>query len=247
MKAKDIMTSRVITIGQDASIFVAARLMLQNRISGLPVVNSSGALVGMVTEGDFLRRAETGTEKHRPRWLEFVLGPGRTAADFTHSHGRKVDEVMSDNPISVTEDATVEDIVDLMERHRIKRVPVTRNARLIGIVSRANLVRAMLPLARAAQPAAQTDLDIQNHIKSELSNQKWAPVALVDVTVNKGVVDLWGTILDERDRKALKVLVENVTGVKAVSDHMVWVEPISGFVLEAPEAKQAPAAEKIVA
>lgn len=242
MKAKDIMTNRVISIGQDESVFEAARLMLQNRISGLPVVDSTGVLVGMVTEGDFLRRAETGTEKYRSRWLEFVFGPGRAAADFTHSHGRKVEEVMSDNPIAVTEDAAVEEIVGLMERHRIKRVPVTRNARLVGIVSRANLVRAMLPLARAAQPAVQTDLDIQNHIKTELNSQKWAPVALVHVTVNKGVVDLWGTILDERDRKALKILAENVTGVKAVNDHMVWVEPMSGFVLEAPEE-----AEKIVA
>jgi CBS domain-containing protein len=245
MKAKDIMTRRVISISPDASIFEGARLMLQNRISGLPVVDSAGALVGMVTEGDFLRRAETGTEKHRPRWLEFILGPGRAASDFTHSHGRKIDEVMSDNPLSVSEDSSVEEVVGLMERHRIKRVPVTRDARLVGIVSRANLVRAMLPAAKAVQPAAQSDLDIQNRIKKELDSQKWAPVALIDVTVNKGVVDLWGTIIDERDRKALKVLAENVSGVKAVNDHTVWIEPMSGFVLEAPEAKQAPAAEKI--
>ena len=247
MQAKDIMTRRVISISPDASVFEAARLMLQNRISGLPVVNSAGELVGMVTEGDFLRRAETGTEKHRPRWLEFILGPGRAAVDFTHSHGRKVDEVMSDDPISISEDAAVEEIVDLMERHRIKRVPVTRDARLIGIVSRANLVRAMLPAAKSAQPTAQSDLDIKNHIKKELDSQKWAPVSFVEVTVNKGIVDLWGTILDERDRNALKVLAENVTGVKAVNDHMVWVEPVSGFALEAPEGKQSPAAQKIVA
>jgi CBS domain-containing protein len=240
MKAKDIMTRRVISISPDASIFEAAHLMLQNRISGLPVVDSTGALVGVVTEGDFLRRAETGTEKHRPRWIEFVLGPGRAAADFTHSHGRKVDEVMSVDPLSVSEDTSVEEIVSLMERHRIKRVPVTRDAHMVGIVSRANLVRAMLPAARAAQPASQSDLDIQNHIQVELEGQKWAPVALVEVTVNKGIVDLWGTILDERDRKALKVLAENVSGVKVVKDHTVWIEPMSGFVLEATESKQAP-------
>ena len=134
MKAKDIMTRRVVSIGPDATIFEAARLMLQNRISGLPVVDPAGKLIGMVTEGDFLRRAETGTERHRPRWLEFVLGPGRAAADFTHSHGRKVDEVMSDTPLSVSEDSSLEEIVGLMERHRIKRVPVTRDARLVGIV-----------------------------------------------------------------------------------------------------------------
>jgi CBS domain-containing protein len=247
MKAKDIMTRRVISIGPDASIFQAARLMLQNRISGLPVVDPAGVLVGMVTEGDFLRRAETGTERRRPHWLEFMLGPGRVAADYTHSHGRKVDEVMSDKPLSVSENTPVDEIVSLMERHRIKRVPVTRDARLVGIVSRANLVRAMLPVARAAQPPAQSDLDIRQHIMAELETQKWAPVALVDVTVNKGIVDLWGTIFDERDRKALTVLAENVAGVKAVTDHTVWVEPMSGFVLEAPEAKQVPSSMRNVA
>ena len=247
MKAKDIMTRRVISIGPDASIFEAARLMLQKRISGLPVVDPTGVLIGIVTEGDFLRRAETGTERRRSRWLEFVLGPGRVAADYTHSHGRKVDEVMSDNPLSVSENAPVDEIVSLMERHRIKRVPVTRDARLVGIVSRANLVRAMLPVARAAQPPAQSDLDIRQHIMAELESQKWAPAALIEVTVNKGIVDLWGTILDERDRKALTVLAENVTGVKAVNDHTVWIEPMSGFVLEAPEVKKAPAGARIVA
>ena len=238
MKAKDIMTRRVISISPDASILKAAHLMLQHRISGLPVVDPAGVLIGIVTEGDFLRRAETGTERRRPRWLEFVLGPGRAAADFTHSHGRKVEEVMSDSPYSVSEDTTLDEIVSLMERHRIKRVPVTRDAHLVGIVSRANLMRALISIARSAPPPAQSDLDIRSRIMTEMDTQKWAPVALVEVTVNKGVVDLWGTILDERDRKALKVLAENVPGVKAVNDHMVWVEPMSGFVVDADEVKK---------
>jgi len=161
------------------------------------------------------------------------LGPGRAAADFTHSHGRKVEEVMSDSPYSVSEDTTLDEIVSLMERHRIKRVPVTRDAHLVGIVSRANLMRALISIARSAPPPAQSDLDIRSHIMTEMDTQKWAPVALVEVTVNKGVVDLWGTILDERDRKALKVLAENVPGVKAVNDHMVWIEPMSGFMADA--------------
>ena len=233
MKAKDIMTRRVISISPDASILKAAHLMLQHRISGLPVVDPAGVLIGIVTEGDFLRRAETGTERRKPRWLEFVLGPGRAAADFTHSHGRKVEEVMSDSPYSVSEDTTLDEIVSLMERHRIKRVPVTRDAHLVGIVSRANLMRALISIARSAPPPAQSDLDIRSHIMTEMDTQKWAPVALVEVTVNKGVVDLWGTILDERDRKALKVLAENVPGVKAVNDHMVWIEPMSGFMADA--------------
>jgi len=237
MKAKDIMTRRVISISPDASILEAAHLMLQHRINGLPVIDPAGVLIGIVTEGDFLRRAEIGTERRRPRWLELVLG-GRAAADFTHSHGRKVEEVMSDSPYSVSEDTTLDEIVRLMERHRIKRVPVTRDAHLVGIVSRANLMRAMIPIARSAQPPAQSDLDIRSRIMTEMDTQKWAPVALVEVTVNKGVVDLWGTILDERDRTALKGLAENVPGVKAVNDHMVWVEPMSGFMFDPDEVKK---------
>jgi CBS domain-containing protein len=246
MKARDIMTRRVISIRPDATILEAARLMLQHRISGLPVVDPAGVLIGMVTEGDFLRRAETGTERHRPRWLEFMLGPGRAAADFTHSHGRKVEEVMSDNPRSVSGDTPLDEIVSLMERHRIKRVPVTRDARLVGIVSRANLMRAMISIARSAQPPAQSDLDIRKQIMSELDSQKWAPIALVDVTVNNGIVDLWGTILDERDRNALKVLSENVPGVKEVRDHMTWVEPMSGIAIDAADRGQASASMKSV-
>lgn len=233
MKAKDIMTRRVISISPDASILEAAHLMLQHRISGLPVVDPAGVLIGIVTEGDFLRRAETGTERRKPRWLEFMLDPGRAAADFTHSHGRRVEEVMSASPYSVSEDTTLDEIVSLMERHRIKRVPVTRDAYLVGIVSRANLMRAMISIVRSAPTPALGDLDIRSRIMTEMDTQKWAPVALVEVTVNKSVVDLWGTILDERDREALKVLAENVPGVKAVNDHMVWVEPMSGFVVDA--------------
>jgi CBS domain-containing protein len=246
MKAKDIMTPRVISIEPGATIYEAARLMLQNRISGLPVVDAAGGLVGMITEGDFLRRSETGTERRRPRWIEFILGPGRLATDYTQSHGRRVDEVMSSTPFAVSEDATVEEIVDLMESHRIKRVPVTRGERLVGIVSRANLVRAMLPVAVAAHPPAQSDLDIRNSIVEQLHRQKWAPVAMVDITVNKGIVEFWGTIVEERDRTALKVLAENVPGVKAVRDHLVWVEPTSGFAIESDEDKKA-AADKAVA
>jgi CBS domain-containing protein len=229
MKAVDIMTRRVISVGRDASVFEAVRLMLQHRISGLPVVDPAGILVGMITEGDFLRRAEAGTERHRPRWLEVFLGPGRAAVEYTHSHGRKVYEVMSDQPYSVSEDTPLEKIVDLMESHKIKRVPVTRDGRLIGIVSRANLMRAILPIVRSALPPAQSDLDIRKRIVAEMDKQKWAPVALVDVTVKSGIVDLWGTILDEREREALKVLAQNVPGVNEVRDHMIWEEPTSGF------------------
>jgi len=157
MKAADIMTGRVISVAPDASILECARLLLQHRISGLPVIDAAGNLVGIVSEGDFLRRVEAGTERKRPRWVEFITGPGRLAGEYVHSHGRKVGDVMTREPLTITEDTPVDDVVRLMEEHRIKRLPVMRGAKVVGIVSRANLLRALAGVAREAAPAAQDD------------------------------------------------------------------------------------------
>ena len=124
MKAKDVMTSPVVSVEADSTVLQAVRIMLQRRVSGLPVVDKEGKLIGMVTEGDFLRRAETDTQRRRPRWLEFLVGPGRLAAEYARSHGRKVSEVMTPDPITVSEETPLEDIVALMEKRQIKRVPV---------------------------------------------------------------------------------------------------------------------------
>jgi len=123
MKAKDVMTPHVLSVAPDASISAAARLMLQNRISGLPVIDGSGNLVGMVTEGDFLRRAEIGTQRRRARWIEFLIGPGRLADEYSRSSGRSVSDVMTRDVHTASIDASLDDIVRIMERHRVKRVP----------------------------------------------------------------------------------------------------------------------------
>jgi len=235
MKAKDIMTRTVVAIDQDATVLQAARLMLQHHISGLPVVDKDGALVGVLSEGDFLRRSETHTERRRSRWLEFLMGPGRIAGDYVHSHGNKVSEVMSSDLKTVGEDASLEDIVALMEKHRIKRVPVLRAGNLVGIVTRANLMHAMVSLARASSPGALSDGAIREKLLAEFKKEQWAPVASTDVVVHDGVVDLWGMIIDERQRNALKVAAENIPGVTGVKDHLVWIEPTSGIVIDPPE------------
>src|SRR6516162_5379416 len=140
MNVKEVMTSPVISVPSDGSISQAIELMLQRRISGLPVVDQGGRLVGIVTEGDFLRRAETGTQRQRPRWLEYLIGPGRLADEYTRSHGRKVHDIMTPDPLTVSEDTSLEEIVGTMEKRRIKRMPVMRGSEVVGIVSRANLV-----------------------------------------------------------------------------------------------------------
>jgi CBS domain-containing protein len=233
MQARDVMTPRVISIEADAPVMQAVHLMLQNRISGLPVVGPKGELVGMVTEGDFIRRGEIGTQRRRSRWLEFLIGPGRLADEYVHAHGRKVDEVMTREPITVTEDTLLDEIVRLMERHRIKRVPVVRGGQLVGIVTRANIMHALVSLAAETKAPAGDDAAIREQILAECKKQSWAPIT--NAVVRNGVVELWGTITDDRERQALIVTAENVPGVKTVHDHLVWVEPVSGFVIQSEE------------
>ena len=144
MKAHDVMTWGAITIEPEALIIRAVRLMLQNKISGLPVVDANGRLVGMVTEGDFLRRNEISTERRRPRWLEFLLGPGKLAAEYVQASGCKVREIMTPEPKTITPETPLDEVVRLMERHRIKRLPVVQDGKLVGIVSRADLVRFVM-------------------------------------------------------------------------------------------------------
>jgi CBS domain-containing protein len=234
MKTSDVMTPRVISIEADAPTMRAVRLMLQNRISGLPVVGPKGELVGMVTEGDFLRRGEIGTQRHRSRWLELLIGPGRLADEYVHARGRKVEEVMTPQPITVTEDTPLDEVVRLMERHRIKRLPVVRKDKLVGIVTRANIMHALVSLAvETKAPPPGDDAAIREQIQAECAKQSWAP--MTNVVVRDGVVELWGTITDERERQALVVAAENVPGVKTVHDHLVWIEPNSGFVIQSEE------------
>ena len=136
MKVSDVMTRRVISINPEASIVDAICLMMTNHISGLPVIDREGKLVGMVSEGDFLRRAELGTERHRSVWFDAIFGPAQSATEFIHSHGLKVEEVMTRNPAFVLEDSSLAEVVHLMETRRIKRLPVLRGARVVGILSR---------------------------------------------------------------------------------------------------------------
>jgi CBS domain-containing protein len=233
MQVKDIMTINVISIGADETVAKAASLMLQNRISGLPVVDKEGELVGMVTEGDFLRRGELGTQRRRPKWLEFILGPGKLAEEYVRASGRKVEDVMTPDPWTISEDDSLEAVVGMMERHRIKRLPVTRGDRMVGIVSRANLMHALATFARDLPPPAGGDSAIRANILAAIAKQDWAPH--INVIVKDGVAELHGVVTDDRERQGLVVAAENVAGVKKVHDHLVWVEPISGMAFASSE------------
>jgi CBS domain-containing protein len=232
MNVADVMTRTAITVTPETTIEAAARLLLEHRISGLPVVDPGGAVVGVVTEGDLLRRIETGTERRHSGWLEFLIAPGRLAEEYAHANARRVGEVMTTDVVAVTPEEPLAEVVRLMERHHIKRLPVIENGRLVGIVSRANLVQALLDnLPKPAGKAAAGDAEIRERILAEIAKQPWGPRASVDVRVAGGIVELYGSITDERERAALQVLAENAPGVKAVEDHLVWVEPVSGLII----------------
>ena len=230
MRVKDVMTPKVISVGADEAVVNAARLMLQHQISGLPVVDKKGELVGIVSEGDFLRRGELGTRRRRPKWLEFLLGPGKLAQEYVHASSKKIEDVMTPDPRTIDDDESLETVVDMMERHRIKRIPVTRDGRVVGIISRANLMHALASLARDVSPPAGGDSTIRDSIMATIAKQDWAPH--INVIVKDGVAELYGIVTDDRERQGLVVAAENVAGVKRVVDHLVWVEPISGMAFK---------------
>jgi len=234
MKASDVMTRNVVTVARETPVAQAIRLMLDNNVSGLPVLDDTGKVVGILTEGDLLRRSETGTEKHRPRWLEILMGPGRMAGEYVRAHGRKVEEIMTSDLVSVTRETPLDEMVRLMERRRIKRLPVLDGDVLVGIVSRADLLRSLLHALEAQHSETRLDDEIREQILAELAKAAWVPRDGLSISVRDGVVDLNGVILDEKEREALRVVAENAPGVKAVEDHLVWIEPMSGTVIDAP-------------
>lgn len=229
MQAANLMTTNVVTIDEDATAQEAAAVMLRHRISALPVVNRTGKLVGIVSEGDLMRRAELGTERERSWWLELLTADRNLAADYVKAHGRKVSEVMTRKLITATPDTPINAIALMLEKHGIKRVPILDHGKLVGIVARANLLQALAGLKLEA-PAAQAgkDAEIREEILERLRGAPWRPW-LLNVTVHDGVADLWGIANAAEAKAAAGVAVENAPGVVSVNNHIIvrphsWAE-----------------------
>ena len=225
MRAHQIMTRKVITVKADTPVLDAANLMLQHHISGLPVVDETGRLIGMVAEGDFVRRSEIGTQRPRIRWLEFLMGVvGKAAQDYVREHGRKVSDIMTQDDLCIaTEDMPLSELVGLMERRNVKRMPVVREHTLIGIVTRTDLLRAVASLARDVPDPTADDDHIRDRVIATIEKNDWRPLQF-GATVRDGIVHLSGIIADERYRRAAIVAAENVSGVKLVHDHLYLVD-----------------------
>jgi len=233
MLVKDVMNAPPMTVSPAIAADGAARLMLQANVSGLPVVDDRGNLVGILTEGDFLRRAETGTERKRPRWLEFFTDKRTLANEYLRAHGQTVSDLMTKTVVTVDEDAELSKAVDLMEQNHVKRLPVRRNGTLVGMLSRNDLLRAMSKLVPSAPPAkgAGADADIRNAILREMKSQAWAPTSSIDIQVRDGHVTMNGVTFGPSHRRALHVLVQSIAGVRSVRDHVLWIDapPLPGI------------------
>jgi CBS domain-containing protein len=227
MQAKDIMTKDVVSVRPDATVFEAATLLAGHHVSGIPVVDDSGAVVGIVSEGDLLHRVETGTGKPQRSWLgEFLRSTRKLASEYLKENAVKVGDIMTGNVIYVSPLAELSEIADLLEHHHIKRVPVLEHGKLVGIVSRANLIHALASAARPDPAARASDEAIQREVLQELEGRRWS-MAAENVVVKEGVVHLWGTVNSEEERRAILVSAERVSGVKGIEDHLGYPVPFT--------------------
>ena len=238
MRAHQIMTKGCITVTPQTTIEAAARIMLDRRISGLPVLDDKAGLVGIVSESDFLRRSEIGTRRRRPAWLRFLVGPGKSASEYVHERGRRVEDVMTRDPVTIDENAPLEEIVRLMEKNDIKRLPVMSDKGLLGIVTRSNLLQAVASIAHEIPDPTADDDHIRDRVVREVDRADWKPLGF-EVTVRNGVVHLHGLITADEVRHASIVAAQNIAGVKEVHDHLCLVDTWSGYYVESPDDTKA--------
>jgi CBS domain-containing protein len=220
MKARDVMTLAVFTVKPTTSVKDVACLLMEQRISGVPVVDDEGKLVGIVSEGDLMHRSEISTERRHPWWLDLMAGDEVLAAEeYTKAHAKRVADIMTRKVITAKPDTPLHEIAETLEKYGIKRLPIVRDGQLVGIVSRANLVQA-IATSGSELDIPLSDTTIREKLLTELNKRDWAHTALLNATVNGGVVDLWGFVESDAERKAIFVAAEATPGVRAVNDHM---------------------------
>ncbi len=220
MKAADVMVTNVISVTPDVLVQDVAYILLSNRISAVPIVDDEGELLGIVSEGDLMRRAETGTGRHRPWWLAMLTGRDIRALDYAKEHSRRITDVMTSKVVTATPDTPLRDIATLLEKNGIKRVPIVKDGKMVGIVSRANLLQA-LASSRIPQDVDVGDSAIRESLVARLQAASWVNAALINVIVQDGMADLWGIVDTEAEKKAVRVAAEITPGVRGINDHLI--------------------------
>lgn len=223
MQAQDVMSTQVTTIEAGASVREAAKRMLRRRVSALPVVDEAGRIIGIVSEGDLVRRAELGTEAARSWWLRMFAEDA--ASDYVKTHGASVDEVMTRRVVSVRRTTPLQEIARLMEKHRVKRLPVLEAGKPVGIVSRADLVRRIAVAPAKAAPRAKSDRALRKAVLEEIK-RAGVDATYANVTVEGGAVYLWGGLRSEAEQKALRTAAKAAAGRRKVEDHTTVLPPL---------------------
>lgn len=227
MKASDIMSKQVVTVGTEATVAEVAKLMIERGVSGMPVVDRDNRVVGMISEGDLIRRSEIDTDERPSGWLSFFTTNSDKARDFVKTHSVHAKDVMTRPATTVTPETPLVRIAQIMERRHIKRLPVVEDDVIVGLVSRADLLRALASHAPAAPaPLPRNDAAIRDAVLQAIAEeQEWTASTMVNVIVSDGTVNLWGVVDNDEQRKALIIAAENVPGVKAVEDHLARTLP----------------------
>jgi CBS domain-containing protein len=231
MVAQDVMTADIVTVTAETAVPEIAALLLEHRISAVPVVDAGGGVLGIVSEGDLMHRPEAGTERRRRSWwLALFRDQEDLAKEFVKTHGLRAADVMTRAVVTVREDTPLPAIAQTLEEQRIKRVPVVREGRLVGIVSRADLLRAVAAGKGSAEPAPKPDdRAIRERLLETIRSAEWVTDTFVNVMVIDGVVHLWGGFESEVQRDALRVAAERIPGVREVKDHLGRLPPWSGI------------------
>lgn len=220
LTAADVMTQQVLTVTPATPIREIASLLYTKNISGVPVVDESGQVVGIVSEGDLMGHAAAIGERPRRRsWLAALTGGAELAHDYAKAHGAIAEDVMSRGVQTIAETATLPDVVKLMERHRIKRLPVERDGKLVGIVTRRDILR-ILATSNSLRPTSVDDRTIRDNLLTELGRQPWAGLGAKNIIVEKGVVHLFGSVETEDERRAIVAAARTISGVTDVEDHL---------------------------
>lgn len=221
MRAKDIMTTQVTTVDADSLVHEIVRCLLTKHISAVPVTDADGRVLGIISEGDLIHRVAATSHQHRSWWASLFDGSGKDPAEFIKTHALHARDIMTREVTAVTEDTPAEEIVRILEKRRIKRVLVLRGERLVGIVSRADLLRVVLassPETGASMSA--NDRELREKIMANLEGQDWARVSQLNIVVSEGVAQLWGFVGSDTERNALRVAAETVPGIREVEDHL---------------------------
>jgi CBS domain-containing protein len=231
MKATDIMVRNVITVGPEASVREVADILFKNRISALPVIDEHGKLIGIISEGDLARRAELKTDYRRSWWLKIFARKSKEALaiEYTKSHARRVTDVMIRRVITARPATSLRDIAALLEKNRIKRVPIVANGKVVGIVSRANLIQALASFRKESEPSTATDSMIRKRVMAQFKSEQWSKHSLLNATVQGGIVKLWGIVDSEAEKEAARVAAEQVAGVQAIENNVIAQPVIAGI------------------